>query len=70
MRSSQSVDNRERVLLVGVGLKKTPRGRTSNPGAVGRENFGDGLGHAALSLLCGVAVIAQSSRRQSTTAHR
>ena len=32
MKSPQSVDNRERVLLVGVGLKKTPRGRTLNPG--------------------------------------
>jgi GTPase len=39
MRSPQSVDNRERVLLVGVGLKKTPRGRTVNPGAVGRDSL-------------------------------
>jgi GTP-binding protein HflX len=41
MRSSQSVDNRERVLLVGVGLKKTPRGRTNNPGAVGRDSLNE-----------------------------
>ena len=39
MKSPQSVDNRERVLLVGVGLKKTPRGRTLNPGAVGRDSL-------------------------------
>jgi GTPase len=39
MRSPQSVDNRERVLLVGVGLKKTARGRTVNPGAVGRDSL-------------------------------
>ena len=39
MRSPQSVDNRERVLLVGVGLKKTPHGRTLNPSALGRDSL-------------------------------
>jgi GTP-binding protein HflX len=33
------VDNRERVLLVGVSLKKTSRGRALNPGAVGRDSL-------------------------------
>jgi GTP-binding protein HflX len=39
MRSPQSVDNRERVLLVGVSVKKTSRGRSLNPGAVGRDSL-------------------------------
>ncbi len=39
MRSPQSVDNRERVLLVGVSVKKTSRGRAVNPGAVGRDSL-------------------------------
>lgn len=39
MRSPQSVDNRERVLLVGVSVKKTSRGRALNPGAVGRDSL-------------------------------
>jgi len=39
MRTSQPVDNRERVLLVGVGLKKAPRGRAGDPTAAGRDSL-------------------------------
>jgi GTP-binding protein HflX len=39
MRRAQPVDNRERVLLVGVGLKKAPRGRAGDPTAAGRDSL-------------------------------
>jgi GTPase len=39
MRTAQPVDNRERVLLVGVGLKKAPRGRAGDPTAAGRDSL-------------------------------
>ena len=39
MRTAQLVDNRERVLLVGVGLKKAPRGRAGDPTAAGRDSL-------------------------------
>src|SRR5271168_745695 len=39
MKTAQPVDNRERVLLVGVGLKKAPRGRAGDPTAAGRESL-------------------------------
>jgi GTP-binding protein HflX len=39
MKTPQSVDNRERVLLVGVGLKKSPRGRAGDPAAAGRDSL-------------------------------
>lgn len=39
MKSAQSLDNRERVLLVGVSLKKPPRGGGSPPAATGRESL-------------------------------
>ena len=37
MRTPQSVDPRERVLLVGVTLKKSPRGRLGEPSGAGRD---------------------------------
>jgi GTP-binding protein HflX len=39
MKTPQSVDPRERVLLVGVSLKKTPRGRAGDPSAAGRDSL-------------------------------
>jgi GTP-binding protein HflX len=39
MRTPQSIDPRERVLLVGVSLKKTPRGRAGDPSAAGRDSL-------------------------------
>src|ERR1700749_471740 len=43
MKSPQELDNRERVLLVGVGLKKSPRGGTGrgvgDPAAAGRDSL-------------------------------
>jgi GTP-binding protein HflX len=39
MKTAQPIDNRERVLLVGVGLKKAPRGRAGDPTSSGRESL-------------------------------
>src|ERR1700746_2342930 len=43
MKTPQELDNRERVLLVGVGLKKSPRGGTGrgvgDPAAAGRDSL-------------------------------
>src|SRR5580704_5962257 len=39
MKTAQSVDNRESVLLVGVSLKKAPRGRAGDPSAAGRDSL-------------------------------
>jgi len=39
MKTAQPLDNRERVLLVGIGLKKAPRGRTGDPTAAGRDSL-------------------------------
>jgi GTPase len=39
MRAPQSVDNREKVLLVGISLKKSPRGRAGDPTAAGRDSL-------------------------------
>ena len=39
MRTPQSVDPRERVLLVGVALKKSPRGRLGEPSGAGRDSL-------------------------------
>ena len=39
MKTPQSLDNRDRVLLVGVGLKKSPRGRGGDPTAAGRDSL-------------------------------
>ena len=39
MKKSQSVDNRERVLLVGVSLKKSPRSRNGDPTAAARDSL-------------------------------
>src|SRR5271167_1296170 len=39
MKTAQAVDNRERVLLVGVSLKKSPRGRAGDPAAAGRDSL-------------------------------
>ena len=39
MKTAQSVDNRESVLLVGVSLKKSPRGRAGDPSAAGRDSL-------------------------------
>jgi GTPase len=39
MKTAQLIDNRERVLLVGVGLKKAPRGRAGDPTAAGRDSL-------------------------------
>lgn len=39
MKTAQPLDNRERVLLVGVGLKKSPRGRPGDPTATGRDSL-------------------------------
>src|SRR5271167_380142 len=39
MRTPQSVDNREKVLLVGVTLKKSPRGRLGEPSGAGRDSL-------------------------------
>jgi GTPase len=39
MKTAQSLDNRERVLLVGVSLKKPLHGRGVNPTATGRESL-------------------------------
>jgi GTP-binding protein HflX len=39
MKTPQSLDGRERVLLVGVGLKKSPRGRAGDPTAAGRDSL-------------------------------
>jgi GTP-binding protein HflX len=41
MKTSQSLDNRERVLLVGVSLKKAPRGRAGDPTAAGRDSLNE-----------------------------
>jgi GTPase len=39
MKTAQPLDNRERVLLVGIGLKKSPRGRAGDPTAAGRDSL-------------------------------
>jgi GTP-binding protein HflX len=39
MKTAQLIDNRERVLLVGVGLKKAPRARAGHPTAAGRDSL-------------------------------
>jgi GTPase len=39
MKTAQLIDNRERVLLVGVGLKKAPRARVGHPTAAGRDSL-------------------------------
>ena len=39
MKTPQSVDPRERVLLVGVSLKKSLRGRAGDPSAAGRDSL-------------------------------
>jgi GTPase len=39
MKKSQSVDNRERVLLVGVSLKKSPRSHNGDPTAAARDSL-------------------------------
>jgi GTP-binding protein HflX len=39
MKTAQLIDNRERVLLVGVGLKKAPRGRAGDQTAAGRDSL-------------------------------
>src|SRR5580704_7963260 len=39
MKAPQELDNRERVLLVGVGLKKSPRGRMGDPTSAGRDSL-------------------------------
>jgi GTP-binding protein HflX len=39
MKTPQSVDPRERVLLVGVSLKKSPRGGAGDPSASGRDSL-------------------------------
>src|ERR1700732_2421796 len=41
MKTAQPVDNRERVLLVGVGLKKAPRGRAGDPTAAARDSLAE-----------------------------
>jgi GTP-binding protein HflX len=39
MKTPQAVENREKVLLVGVGLKKSPRGRMGDPTSAGRDSL-------------------------------
>ncbi|MGH9712457.1 MAG: GTPase HflX [Candidatus Acidiferrales bacterium] len=39
MKTAQPLDNRERVLLIGVGLKKSSRGRPGDPTATGRDSL-------------------------------
>jgi len=39
MKAPRSLDNRERVLLVGVGLKRPSRGRGGNPTTTGRDSL-------------------------------
>jgi GTP-binding protein HflX len=39
MKTAQPIDNRERVLLVGVGLKKAARGRAGDPTSSGRDSL-------------------------------
>jgi GTP-binding protein HflX len=39
MKTTRPLDNRERVLLVGVGLKKRPRGRVGDPTTTGRDSL-------------------------------
>lgn len=39
MKTAQPLDNRERVLLVGVGLKKSPRGGAGDPTTTGRDSL-------------------------------
>jgi GTP-binding protein HflX len=39
MKIAQPIDNRERVLLVGVGLKKAARGRAGDPTSSGRDSL-------------------------------
>lgn len=41
MKTAQSIDNRERVLLVGVSLKKSSRGRAGDPTAAGRDSLAE-----------------------------
>ncbi|MGH9725694.1 MAG: GTPase HflX, partial [Candidatus Acidiferrales bacterium] len=41
MKTAQSIDNRERVLLVGVSLKKSSRGRAADPTAAGRDSLAE-----------------------------
>ncbi|MGC1200080.1 MAG: hypothetical protein WA879_00895, partial [Candidatus Acidiferrales bacterium] len=48
MKTAQSVDNRERVLLVGIGLKRSARGRVGDPIVTGRESLAE-LEELALS---------------------
>lgn len=39
MKTAQPLDNRERVLLVGIGLKKSPRGRAGDPSSAARDSL-------------------------------
>ena len=39
MKTPQPLDNRESVLLVGVGLKKAMRGYAGDPSAAGRDSL-------------------------------
>jgi GTP-binding protein HflX len=39
MRTARPLDNRERVLLVGVGLKKSPRARAADPAVTSRDSL-------------------------------
>ncbi len=39
MKTAQSVEDRERVLLVGIGLKKPARGRSGDPSASARDSL-------------------------------
>ncbi|HEV2206827.1 MAG TPA: GTPase HflX [Candidatus Acidoferrales bacterium] len=48
MKSTQSLNNRERVLLVGVGLKKSAHGLPGAPWTTGRESLEE-LGELAVS---------------------
>ena len=40
-KAPQELDNRERVLLVGVGLKKSPRGRMGDPTSASRDSLAE-----------------------------
>src|SRR5499425_2437836 len=39
MKTARPLDNRERVLLVGVGLKKSPHARTADPNVASRDSL-------------------------------
>jgi len=41
MKTAQPLDNRERVLLVGIGLKKSPRGRAGDPSSAARDSLNE-----------------------------